>query len=97
MLGQEISVMLSYFYEERRIGNMSIYDVRKTIKSPRSNVREIMTAKGITILGLVERTQLPKRIIQNSRSEEIKKCKLETLAIIAQGLGVKIKDLFEEE
>jgi hypothetical protein len=56
-----------------------------------------MTAKGVTILGLVGITQLSKRIIQNSRSEEIKKCKLETLAIIAQGLGVKIKDLFEED
>lgn len=76
---------------------MSIYDVRQAIKAPQSNVREIMESKGVTIMKLVEVTQLPKRIIQNARCEEIKKCKLETLAIIAQGLGVKIKDLFDED
>jgi DNA-binding Xre family transcriptional regulator len=75
---------------------MSIYDVRKAIKAPQSNVREIMESKGVTIMKLVEVTQLPKRIIQNARCDEIKTCKLETLAIIAQGLGVKIKDLFDE-
>lgn len=76
---------------------MSIYDVRENIRSPKSNVRELMERQRISFAKLAERTKLSTKIIERSRGENIKKCKLETLAIIAQGLGVKIKDLFEEE
>lgn len=76
---------------------MSIYEVRNQIKSPHSNVRQIMENNGISIMALSNLTKLPKQIIQRSRGEDLKKCKLETLAIIANGLGVKIKDLFDEE
>lgn len=76
---------------------MSIYDVRESIQAPRSNVRVIMEEQGVSIAGLAKKTKLSTKLIERARGEEIKKCKLETLAIIALGLGVKIKDLFDEE
>ena len=56
-----------------------------------------MEREGISFAKLAEKTKLSTKIIERARGENIKKCKLETLAIIAQGLGVKIKDLFDEE
>jgi len=76
---------------------MSIYEVRENTPSPKSNVRNIMEREGISFAKLAEKTKLSTKIIERARGENIKKCKLETLAIIAQGLGVKIKDLFDEE
>lgn len=76
---------------------MSIYEIREQIEAPKSNVRELMEEKGFSIARLAEKTKLSRKIIERSRGKDIKKCKLETLAIIAQGLEVKIKDLFDEE
>jgi DNA-binding Xre family transcriptional regulator len=76
---------------------MSIYEVRENTPSPKSNVRDIMEHQGVSFAKLAERTKLSTKIIERARGENIKKCKLETLAIIAQGLDVKIKDLFDEE
>jgi len=43
---------------------------------------------------MAEKTSLSKRLIRRARTTGIKLCKLETLAIIAEGLGIGIKDLF---
>lgn len=75
---------------------MSIYDIREQIVPPQSNVRGLMEAKGFSIAKLAEKTELSRKIIERARGTQIKNCKLETLAIIAQGLEVKIKDLFDE-
>lgn len=76
---------------------MSIYEIREQIKAPKSNIRELMEKQGLSIAKLADKTQLSRKIIERSRGKDIKKCKLETLAIIALGLGVKMKDLFDEE
>jgi DNA-binding Xre family transcriptional regulator len=74
---------------------MSIYEVREKVRPPRSHVKEIMEAQGVTLQALMDRTQLSKIVIQRARGDLIKKCKLETLYIIADGLGVDVKDLFD--
>ena len=75
---------------------MSIREVRQQAQVPKSLVKEVMAEKGVTILALAEKTSLSTRLIRRARTEEIKLCKLETLAILAEGLGVGIKDLFED-
>lgn len=62
-----------------------------------SKVKSVMNEKGETILGLVEKTRLAQRTINRARGEMISRCTLDTLATIAGALGVKVKDLFEEE
>lgn len=74
----------------------TIKEIRLEHRAPKSNVRQIMEEQGVTILALAERTKLSDRLIKRARSEQIKKCTLETLGIIASGLGVKTKDLFTE-
>lgn len=76
---------------------MSIYEVRASIQAPKSNVRKLMEEQGISIAGLAQKTKLSTKLIERARGTDIKKCKLETLAIIGIGLGVKIKELFDEE
>ena len=61
-----------------------------------SNVKKIMEEKGVTIRALVERTRLADVTILRARREQIAQCKLETLETIANSLGCKVKDLFEE-
>jgi len=56
-----------------------------------------MQEKGVTILGLVDATGLSSRTVRNARSEKINQCRLETLATIAMALGVRVKDLFDED
>ncbi|ACV68247.1 helix-turn-helix domain-containing protein [Desulfohalobium retbaense] len=75
---------------------MSIRERRQAIQGPTSLVKKLMEEKGVTIAQLVEQTGLSSRLILRARGEEIKLCKLETLAILAEGLGVGIKDLFED-
>jgi DNA-binding Xre family transcriptional regulator len=77
-------------------GNMSIYDVRSQTTGITSNVKRIMEEKKISIVSLSNETKLSTKIIERSRTSQIKLCKLETLAIIANGLNVKIVDLFNE-
>jgi hypothetical protein len=55
-----------------------------------------MENKGVTIIALAEATKLSDRLIKRARTEQIRKCTLETLGIIADGLGVKTKDLYDE-
>lgn len=61
-----------------------------------SKVRESMEGKGVTIRELAERTGLAAETIKRSRDSRISRCTLDTLANIAAALGVRIKDLFEE-
>lgn len=74
----------------------NIKDVRGEYQGPKSNLREIMEKQGITILALAERTKLSDRLIKRARTDLIKKCTLETLGIIANGLGVSTKLLYDE-
>lgn len=74
----------------------NIKDVRGEYQGPKSNLREIMEKQGITILALAERTKLSDRLIKRARTDLIKKCTLETLGIIANGLGVSTKQLYDE-
>jgi len=55
-----------------------------------------MEEKKISIVALSNETKLSTKIIERARANQIKLCKLETLAIIAKGLNVKIVDLFNE-
>lgn len=74
----------------------TIKDIRQERRGPTSNVKKIMENNGVTIMALAESTKLSDRLIKRARTEQIRKCTLETLGIIADGLGVKTKDLFEE-
>ena len=75
---------------------MSIYDVRSETTGITSNVKRIMEERGMSIVSLSNETKLSTKIIERARTSKIKLCKLETLAIIAKGLSVKIIDLFDE-
>ena len=61
-----------------------------------SNVKKIMEKKGITIREMVEKTGLADVTILRSRRELIVKCRIETLESIANCLGCRVKDLFDE-
>ena len=74
----------------------TIKDIRQERHRPTSNVKKIMENKGVTILALAETTKLSDRLIKRARTDQIRKCTLETLGIIADGLGVRTKDLFDE-
>lgn len=63
----------------------------------RTNLKNIMQEKGVTIISLGEKTGLSTRTIRHARSEQIANCRLSTLATIAGALGVRTKDLYEEE
>jgi len=62
-----------------------------------SNVKKKMEEKGITIREMVEKTGLADVTILRSRRDQIVKCRLETLESIANCLGCRVKDLFEEK
>lgn len=62
-----------------------------------SKVKDQMKDQGVTIRGLMERTGLSNETILRARSEKIRLCRLETLAAIATALGVKTKDLYDED
>ena len=62
-----------------------------------SNIKMMMKDQGITIRGLMGRTGLSNETILRSRSEKIRLCRLETLETIAAALGVRTKDLYEED
>ncbi len=74
----------------------TIKEIRQDRRGPTSNVKKIMENNGVTIMALAESTKLSDRLIKRARTEQIRKCTLETLGIIADGLGVKTKDLYEE-
>lgn len=74
----------------------TIKEVRLKHHGPTSKLKKIMEDQGVTILGLAEKTKLSDRLIKRARTEDIKKCTLETLSIIAEGLGVGTKDLYDD-
>lgn len=61
-----------------------------------SNVKRIMTEKGVTIRAMVADTGLSGDTISRARKAQISMCSLGTLEIMAKYLGCKIKDLFDE-
>lgn len=74
----------------------AIKEIRLEYRGPRSNLKKIMENQNVTILALAEKTKLSDRLIKRARTDQIKKCTLETLGIIAKGLNVPTKDLFDE-
>lgn len=62
----------------------------------KSNLKDIMKEKGLTVRQFVEMTGLSSATITNARNGRMTKCRLQVLVVIADALGVKVKDLFEE-
>lgn len=66
-----------------------------------SHVKDIMAGKGVSIYELNRATGLSIETIQRARRGggrgQLGSCSLLTLEAMAKALGVKIKDLFEEE
>lgn len=63
----------------------------------RSNIKEIMVAKGVTYKELEDKTGLSSQTITRARSHLISECRLSTLWSIARALDVDVKDLFSNE
>lgn len=61
-----------------------------------SNVQKLMERQRISIRKMVERTGLTNMTILRARRKDIIQCRLSTLQTIADCLGCKIKDLFDE-
>lgn len=74
----------------------AIKEIRQEHRGPKSQLKKLMEAQGVTILALAEKTKLSDRLIKRARTDQIKKCTLETLCLIAEGLGVPTKELFDE-
>ena len=66
-------------------------------KNIMSRVRDHMEQAGATVQGVAEKTGLSPQTIMRARGHRVGSCTLNTLAIIAGALGVRAKDLFEEE
>lgn len=62
----------------------------------KSRIKEQMEAKGVSVLALSLDTGLATETITRARDDRILYCKLQTLEVIANALGLKIKDLFSE-
>lgn len=63
----------------------------------KSNIKEIMKNKGITIRDLANKCEVSAATINKARQDEsISECRLSTLGHIADALGVKTKRLYEE-
>jgi lambda repressor-like predicted transcriptional regulator len=63
----------------------------------RSNVKDSMEKAGVSVRGLVAMTGLADGTVQRARDDRIGSCSLNTLATIAAALGVRTKNLFEED
>lgn len=63
----------------------------------RSNLKEIMEKKKITLKAMVEHTGLAEMTLIRARRDQISQCQLCTLEVMAQYLGCKTKDLYEED
>ncbi|MGE4536173.1 MAG: helix-turn-helix domain-containing protein [Desulfovibrio sp.] len=63
----------------------------------KSSLKALMEERGLTIMKMAELTGLATETISRARDARIGACTLNTLATIAAALGVKVKDLFEEE
>jgi DNA-binding Xre family transcriptional regulator len=62
-----------------------------------SKVKPIMTEKNVTVAGMMTLTGLSNETVMRARDQRIESCSLRTLATIAGALGVRTKDLYEEE
>lgn len=63
---------------------------------PKSHVKSLMEAKGLTVRALAARTNLTEQTIMKARNDDkILTCRMNTLAKIASALGVELDDLFE--
>ena len=63
----------------------------------KSNIRELMNKKGETVRSLSKKTHLSTLpIFRATQDDTIGGCQLNTLAKIADALGVKTKRLYEE-
>jgi len=61
-----------------------------------SNIKKMMKEKNVTIRQMMAGTGLSDKTILRARCEQINQCRLYTLETIAEFLGCKLKDLFEE-
>ena len=62
-----------------------------------SNLKAVMEQKGVTLKKMVEDTKLAEMTLIRARGQKIGQCKLDTLAAMARYLGVKTRDLYEED
>lgn len=63
----------------------------------KSNIRDLMNKKNMTVRDMVEKTGMSSRTIQRAvKDDSIETCELGTLARIGTALGVKTKRLYEE-
>lgn len=63
----------------------------------KSNIRDLMNKKDMTVRDMVEKTGMSSRTIQRAvKDGSIETCELGTLARIGAALGVKTKRLYEE-
>ena len=63
----------------------------------KSNIRDLMNKKDMTVRAMVEKTGMSSRTIQRAvKDDSIETCELGTLARIGAALGVKTKRLYEE-
>ena len=60
-----------------------------------SLVAQLMKKRGLTVRTIADMTGLSTRTIQNARID-ISSCQLRTLTKIADALGVKVEELFEQ-
>lgn len=61
-----------------------------------SNVKKIMEERRVTIRAMNEATGLSLETIARARKDRINLCRLNTLETMAEFLGCKVKDLFDE-
>jgi len=62
-----------------------------------SNVRKMMENKRISVRSMVVGAGLSDKTILRARCSRINECRVYTLEAIAEYLGCKVKDLFEED
>lgn len=62
----------------------------------KSQVKKIMLAKNVTMVHLANDAGIAVETIRRARGDEIRLCRLETLAAIAKALRVKTRDLYKE-
>ncbi len=62
----------------------------------RSNIKDIMTKKKVSMAALATMTGLSIETIRRARGKEIALCKLLTLSKIARALNVKVNSLFDD-
>lgn len=63
----------------------------------RSNLKILMTNKKITIRKMAEDTGIAQMTIIRARGKQINQSRICTLEVLAEYLGCKTKDLYEED